>query len=139
LIPPLSERIQDIPLLVWAFVKEFQKKMGKDIERIPSEAMAALQAYSWPGNVRELKNVIEHAMIVSSGSTLQVRPPALDVAGRSEEARDLQEVERRHILRVLKETGWRVAGKRGAAEILGLKPTTLESRMKKLGVHRPKP
>jgi PAS domain S-box-containing protein len=138
-IPPLRERLQDLPLLVWALVKEFQKKMAKDIERIPREAMEALQAYSWPGNVRELRNVIEHAMIVSSGTTLEVRRPALDVAERSEEARNLQEVERRHIFRALNETGWRVAGKNGAAEILGLKPTTLESRMKKLGIHRPRP
>jgi len=138
-IPPLRERIQDLPLLVWAFVKEFQKKMGKDIERIPNEAMEALKAYSWPGNVRELRNVMEHAMIVTSGTTLQVRPPTLDVAERSEDSWNLQELERRHILRALEETGWRVAGKKGAAEILGLKPTTLESRMKKLGIHRPKP
>jgi transcriptional regulator with GAF, ATPase, and Fis domain len=112
--------------------------MGKHIQSVPKRSLEALQRYSWPGNARELRNVIEHAMIVSRGSTLQVRPPTPVVAERSGETRNLQELERRHIMHVLEETGWRVAGKGGAAEILGLKPTTLEARMKKLGIHRPK-
>jgi PAS domain S-box-containing protein len=138
-IPPLRERPDDIPLLVWAFIRVFEKRMGKHIQSVPKRSLEALQRYSWPGNARELRNVVEHAMIVSSGTTLEVRPPTLVVAERSNEARNLQEVERRHILSVLEETGWRVSGKAGAAELLGLKPTTLEARMKKLGIHRPKP
>ncbi|HVO85142.1 MAG TPA: sigma 54-interacting transcriptional regulator [Syntrophobacteria bacterium] len=137
-IPPLRERPDDIPPLVWAFIRQFEKRMGKDIQSVPKRSLEALQRYSWPGNARELRNVIEHAMIVSPGATLEVRPPTPVVAERSNEARNLQEIERRHILSVLEETGWRVAGKSGAAELLGLKPTTLEARMKKLGVHRPK-
>jgi formate hydrogenlyase transcriptional activator len=138
-IPPLRERPDDIPLLVWAFIRVFEKRMGKHIQSVPKRSLEALQRYSWPGNARELRNVVEHAMIVSPGTTLEVRPPTLLVAERSSEVRNLQELERRHILHVLEETGWRVAGKMGAAELLGLKPTTLEARMKKLGVHRPKP
>jgi PAS domain S-box-containing protein len=137
-IPPLRERPDDIPALVWAFIRQFEKRMGKNIQSVPKRSLEALQRHSWPGNARELRNVIEHAMIVSPGATLEVRPPTLVVAERPNEARSLQEVERRHILRVLEETGWRVAGKAGAAQLLGLKPTTLEARMKKLGVHRPK-
>src|SRR5512139_3827523 len=112
--------------------------MGKHIQSIPKRSLEALQRYPWPGNARELRNVIEHAMIVSQGTTLEVRPPTPVVADRSNDSRNLQEVERRHILSVLEETGWRVAGKAGGAEVLGLKPTTLEARMKKLGIHRPK-
>lgn len=137
-IPPLRERPDDIPPLVWAFIRQFEKRMGKHIQSIPKRSLEALQRYPWPGNARELRNVIEHAMIVSQGTTLEVRPPTPVVADRSNDSRNLQEVERRHILSVLEETGWRVAGKAGAAEVLGLKPTTLEARMKKLGIHRPK-
>ena len=138
-IPPLRERPDDVPPLVWAFIRQFEKRMGKHIQSVPKRSLEALQRYSWPGNARELRNVIEHAMIVSPGTTLEVRPPTLVAAERSNEARNLREVERRHILHVLEETGWRVSGKAGAAELLGLKPTTLEARMKKLGIHRPKP
>ena len=136
--PPLRERTDDIPLLVWAFIRQFEKRMGKHMESVPKRSMEALQLYPWPGNARELRNVIEHAMIVSPGTTLEVSAPNLSVAEGSNEARSLQDVERLHILRVLEETGWRVAGKSGAAKVLGLKPTTLEARMKKLGINRPK-
>ena len=136
-IPPLRERIDDIPLLVWNFIRQFEKRMGKHIQSVPKRSMEALQRYPWPGNARELRNVIEHAMIVSSGKTLVLNPPTLAAPKRSAEMKSLQEVERQHILSVLKETGWRVAGKNGAAKILGLKPTTLEARMKKLGINRP--
>ena len=136
-IPPLRERIDDIPLLVWNFIRQFEKRMGKHIQSVPKRSMEALQRYPWPGNARELRNVIEHAMIVSSGKTLVLNPPTLAAPKRSAEMKSLQEVERQHILSVLKETGWRVAGKHGAAKILGLKPTTLEARMKKLGINRP--
>jgi len=138
-IPPLRKRTDDIPLLTWNFIRQFEKRMGKRIESVPKQSLAALQRYPWPGNARELRNVIEHAMIVSPGKTLVVNPPTTVATKRSSERQSLQEVERQHILRVLEETGWRVAGKNGAAKILGLKPTTLEARMKKLGITRPKP
>jgi len=135
-IPPLRERPEDIPLMVWVFIREFQKRMGKEIEAISKKNMETLQSYSWPGNVRELRNVIEHAMILSKDKTLVAHVPKL---GSSEAStpRNLEEMERRHILSVLERTGWRVAGKGGAAEVLGLKRSTLLSRMKKLGIHRP--
>jgi formate hydrogenlyase transcriptional activator len=134
-IPPLRERTEDIPALVWAFVQQFEKKMGKRIESIPQKSMDALSHYPWPGNIRELKNVIEHAMIISQ-KTLEILQPALDV--RDEVEMDaLEDVERRHILRVLERTGWRIAGKNGAAEILGIKRTTLYAMMKTLGINRP--
>ena len=136
-MPPLRDRLEDIPLLVWAFVEEFGKTMGKSIERIPGRCMDSLMRYPWPGNVRELRNVIERAVIVSKGPTLMIEPPkSLNVSGTT--APRLEEVEKAHILEVLGRTGWRVSGKEGAAEILGLKPTTLESRMKKLGIRRGK-
>jgi PAS domain S-box-containing protein len=137
-IPPLRERTEDIPLLVWAFVTEFQKKMGKRIDSIPKKTMDTLQSYEWPGNGRELRNVIERAMIVSSGKTLEVFFPETDEAASSGEGElNLQDVERRHIISVLERTSWHVTGKGGAAEILGLKGTTLQSKMKKLGIRRP--
>ncbi len=135
-IPPLRERPEDIPLLVWAFVKEFQKKMGKKIENISKKSMEALQSYSWPGNVRELRNVIEHAMIVSSDKTLVVQAPK-PPSSETPDVRNLEDMERRHIMSVLERNGWRVGGRGGAAEVLGLKRSTLYSRMKKLGINRP--
>ena len=133
LIPPLRERAEDIPLMVWAFVKEFQKKMGKEIQSIPRKTMEALQSYPWPGNVRELRNVIEHAMILNRDKSLVVSMPGL-ASFEVQPASRLDDVERRHIMSVLERTGWRVAGKGGAAEALGLKRTTLYSKMKKLGI-----
>ncbi|MFZ3047043.1 MAG: sigma 54-interacting transcriptional regulator, partial [Desulfatirhabdiaceae bacterium] len=134
-IPPLRERTEDIPLLVRAVVKEFQKKMGKEIESIPMKTMQYLQSYSWPGNVRELRNVIEHAMILSNGKTLHVDFPKR-ASSETDAPDNLKDMERRHIMSVLEKTGWRVAGPGGAAEILGLKRTTLEAKMKKLGIKR---
>jgi transcriptional regulator with GAF, ATPase, and Fis domain len=134
-IPPLRERPEDIPLMVRKFVKEFQKRMGKEIESVSRTAMQALQAYSWPGNVRELRNVIEHAMIVSRGKDLVVRVPEHE-SSKPEAARNLEDVERKHIVAVLEKTGWRVAGQGGAAEVLGLKRTTLLSKMKRFGITR---
>ncbi|MFY9942127.1 MAG: sigma 54-interacting transcriptional regulator [Desulfobacterales bacterium] len=136
LIPPLRERIQDIPPLVWTFVRQNEKKLAKRVERIPRRSMEALQHYAWPGNARELRNIVEHAMITGSGGTLQLRPPSPVPANIPIEGR-LEEVERRHILGVLEKTGWRLTGKNGAAEVLGLKRTTLQGRMKKLGIRRP--
>jgi transcriptional regulator with GAF, ATPase, and Fis domain len=135
-IQPLRERPEDIPLLVWAFITEFEKKVGKRIESIPKKNMEALQRYSWPGNVRELRNVIEHAMIVSTGKTLAVSVPKLGSPEASETS-SLENIERSHLLNVLNKTNWRIAGKGGAAEVLGLKRTTLQSLMKRLGITRP--
>jgi formate hydrogenlyase transcriptional activator len=135
-IPPLRERSEDVPPLVWAFVKQYEKKMGKRIDRIPLKSMDALQRYPWPGNARELRNIIEHAMIISSGGKLQARPPD-EATGEFPASRSLEEIERRHVLRVLSETGWRIAGKGGAAEVLGMKRTTLLTRIKKLRIQRP--
>ncbi len=137
-IPPLRERREDIPLLVWGFVTEFQQKMGKRIDNIPKKTMDALQSYEWPGNGRELRNIIERAMIVSSGRTLEVSLLETgDVAPSEGGGLNLEDVERRHVISVLKRTSWQVTGKGGAAEILGLKGTTLQSKMKKLGIRRP--
>jgi formate hydrogenlyase transcriptional activator len=136
MIPPLRERPEDIPSLAWAFVSELQKKMGKEIETISKKSMEELQFYSWPGNVRELRNVIEQAIILSKGKTLVPRVPKL---GPSEAGaiRNLEDMERRHIAAVLESVRWRVAGKGGAAEVLGLKRSTLHSKMQKLRIHRP--
>jgi PAS domain S-box-containing protein len=135
-IPPLRERPEDIPLMVWAFVKGFQMKMGKEIENISKKSMESLQSNSWPGNVRELRNVLEHAMIVTSGKTLVVQAPKA-TSSETPGARNLEDMERRHIVSVLERNGWRVGGKGGAAEVLGLKRSTLYSKMKKLGIARP--
>lgn len=135
-IPPLRERVEDIPLLVWAFLKQFEKTMGRRIERVPVRAMERLKRYPWPGNVRELRNVIERAMITASGPVLHAEPPQSE-EGIPTTGLTLEQVERQHILAVLEETGWRVRGAQGAAErLLGLKPTTLESRMQRLGISR---
>jgi formate hydrogenlyase transcriptional activator len=134
-IPPLRERPEDIPLLVWAFVRMFQERMGKEIETISKKTMEALQSYSWPGNVRELKNIIEHAMILSNDKALAVRLPQHGSLG-TDAIQTLQDVERRHMVAVLEKTSWRLSGKGGAAEILGLKRTTLRAKMEKLGIKR---
>jgi formate hydrogenlyase transcriptional activator len=138
-MPPLRERREDIPLLVSAFAKDIVRTLGKTIDAIPRSTLAELQQYPWPGNIRELRNVVERALIVCRGSTVRFDLPAH--AGTSAVAaphpkRTLEEVERQHILSVLEETGWRVSGKRGAAAILGLHRSTLESRMAKLGIKR---
>ncbi len=136
-VPPLKDRAEDIPLLVWRFVDEFSKAFGKRIEGISREDMAVLQRYSWPGNIRELRNVVERAMIVSTGAQLSIPLPAVaHPAGKR--SLKLNDVEREHILSVLDSSGWRIRGAAGAASLLGLKPTTLEARMAKLGLARPK-
>ena len=135
-IPPLRERAEDIPLLVWAFVRQFEKKMGKRVDTISRKSLEALQRHAWPGNVRELRNVIEHAMIASSGRALTVTQPKRELPGVPQ-TRTLQDLERSHILGVLEKTGWRITGEGGASEILGIKRTTLQSKMKKLGIKRP--
>ncbi|MDR3556160.1 MAG: sigma 54-interacting transcriptional regulator [Syntrophobacteraceae bacterium] len=136
-IPPLRERPEDIPPLTWSFIHYFEKRMGKHIQSIPQRCMETLVSYSWPGNARELRNFIEHAMIVNPGTSLEMFPPAHPPQEIFDEERELETIERRHILRVLDETGWRISSRGGAAEMLGLKPTTLEAKMKKLGIRRP--
>jgi len=135
-LPPLRKRPEDIPALVWHFVRQFEADMGRRIEVIPRRCMDELLRYPWPGNIRELRNVVERALITCSDRTLEVRPPHAGV-DQAPENLDLEENERRHIQRVLHQTGWRLAGKDGAAEVLGLKRTTLYSKMKKLGIRRP--
>jgi transcriptional regulator with GAF, ATPase, and Fis domain len=137
-VPPLRDRIADIPLLVWHFVEEFNQAFGKRIETIAKENMDALQRYWWPGNIRELRNVVERAMIVTKGTRLTIAVPAPSVAVAKQSIK-LADVEKEHIRSVLESTGWRVRGSSGAADRLGLKPTTLETRMAKLGLSRPKP
>jgi formate hydrogenlyase transcriptional activator len=136
-VPPLRERREDIPLLVWAFVDEFAKTFNKDIQSIERESLDALEHYSWPGNVRELRNIIERAMIVATGSRLRIQLPATPALSPPTSGRKLEEVEREHVLNVLEKSGWRIRGGNGAAEKLGLKATTLEARMAKLGIRRP--
>ena len=135
-VPPLRDRVDDIPLLVWRFVEEFSKRLGTHIEVIPDEDMAALRRYGWPGNIRELRNVVERAMIVATGPRLTITLPAAPARARQRSG-TLADVAREHILGVLESAGWRIRGRGGAAERLGLKPTTLETRMAKLGLYRP--
>jgi transcriptional regulator with GAF, ATPase, and Fis domain len=135
LVPPLRDRREDIPLLVWSIIERRQLDLGRHIERVPKRVMDALVSYGWPGNVRELENVIERALILSTGPTLQVEQP---MAAASRPAADrLETVEREHIVRVLDRCGWRIDGRENAAMVLGLHPSTLRSRMQKLGISRP--
>jgi DNA-binding NtrC family response regulator len=143
-VPALRDRREDIPLLVWTFVGALGKTLGRKIELIPKSTMDALVQYDWPGNVRELRNLIERAMIVSDGSTLKVELPCTNEAVNPLASVDamqpqltLYDVERRHILAVLERCKWRVSGAGGAAQTLGLKPTTLEHKMRKLQIERP--
>jgi transcriptional regulator with GAF, ATPase, and Fis domain len=135
-VPPLRQRREDIPVLVWTFVEEFAKTSGKRIESISKDSIAALQDYSWPGNVRELRNLIERAMILAKGPHLVLDAPHATSRPDLPSA-ELSEVEAEHIRAALERTGWRVRGPGGAAEVLGMKPTTLESRMAKVGIRRP--
>jgi transcriptional regulator with GAF, ATPase, and Fis domain len=135
-VPPLRERREDIPLLAWTFVKEFSNSMGKPIDEIAEESMSALQEYHWPGNIRELRNVVERGMILGHGPKLHVklchttlRPVAVRATAGS-----LNEAERAIILQAVEQCNWRIRGSNGAAALLDVKPTTLESRIKKLGL-----
>jgi formate hydrogenlyase transcriptional activator len=153
--PPLRHRLEDIPLLVHYFVRRYASRIGRKIDRIPASTMARLAAYTWPGNIRELENVIERAVILSPGSDLELAaeliPPirvtivdgAPRLAGGTAEngnsttaSSPLADTEKEHIIAVLKRTKWRIEGPGGAAGILKLNPSTLRSRMKKLGVER---
>jgi formate hydrogenlyase transcriptional activator len=138
-LPSLRERPEDIPLLVRYFAQKYSQRMDKRIETIPADALAALSKYHWPGNIRELENLIERSVILSHGPDLRVPLGELKVRNTvpSDGEATLEATERRHILRVLKETDWTVGGASGAAVRLGMKRTTLLSRMRKLGISRP--
>ena len=138
-VPPLRDRPEDIPLLVRHFAQKFSRRMKKRIETIPSEAMKALQAYQWPGNVRELENFIERAVILTQGSDLFVsRAELKGTPAHTANAKTatLEQAEREHILKALRESGWVIGGLAGAAAKLGMKRTTLQSKMHKLGISR---
>jgi formate hydrogenlyase transcriptional activator len=135
-VPPLRERREDIPLLSWTFVKEFGNSMGKRIEEIAEDSMSALQDYHWPGNIRELRNVIERAMILSHGPKLYIKlgRTALRPLAVNATAGSLDEAEVTIIRQAVEQCNWRIRGTNGAAALLNMKPTTLESRIKKLGL-----
>jgi formate hydrogenlyase transcriptional activator len=147
-VPSLRERPEDIPLLVRHFARQFARRMNRAIDTIPSETMNVLVAYHWPGNIRELQNLVERAVILSAGPVLNVplndlRSAAQSVAptnapanGKLRKIETLEEVERRHVLETLEATDWVVGGPKGAAVVLGLKRSTLQVRMEKLGIRR---
>jgi formate hydrogenlyase transcriptional activator len=138
-VPALRDRPEDIPLLVGHFVEQFARQMNREIETIPAETMDALKRYAWPGNIRELQNLVERAVILSSGNVLNV--PLQDLKHRASainpSSQTLEETERAHILAVLEKTKWKLSGPNGAAARLGLNRSTLQFRMKKLGIVRP--
>ena len=136
-VPPLRARVEDLPILLWRFVDEFATKFGKPITEVPPENMAALQRYPWPGNIRELRNAVERAMIVATGPRLTIAVPTPLRLERGHSLR-LVDVQKEHIREVLEGAGWRIRGLGGAADRLGMRPTTLETRMAKLGLVRPK-
>jgi formate hydrogenlyase transcriptional activator len=139
-VPPLRERPDDIPLLVRHFVQQFARRMGKAVDTIPSETMNVLVRYHWPGNIRELQNLVERAVILSTGPTLRVPIDALHVqaapAAVHRKGETLEEAERGHILNALEAADWVISGPKGAATKLGLKRSTLQARMEKLGIRR---
>ena len=161
LVPPLRERREDVPLLVRYFVQTFSRRQNKTVEYIPSDVMEALVNYSWPGNIRELENLIERAVLLSGGNELRVPLAELKAASAvsataaasyaylnpgsptppmipsSTPISTLEDAERQHILRALRQTKWRISGPRGAATVLGMKRTTLQARIRKLGIKRP--
>ncbi|MBW2439681.1 MAG: sigma 54-interacting transcriptional regulator, partial [Deltaproteobacteria bacterium] len=139
-VPPLRERKEDIALLVDFFVGKISKRLGKTIESIPTSVMNTLKDYQWPGNIRELENVLERAVINSSAPRLRL----VDELKKPDKAlatapKTLAEIERDHIVRVLEQTNWKVSGKDGAAEILGLNRSTLRARLRKLGIQPTNP
>ncbi len=140
-VPPLRQRREDIPLLVQAFVSRFAKRIGKEITKIPAATMENLCQYYWPGNIRELENVVERAVINTSGAVLNLAgwlDASQSLSTPRLARRTLEEVERGHIMQVLQETRGRVSGSKGAATILGLNPSTLRARLRKLGIALPK-
>ncbi len=137
-IPALRDRPEDIPLLVTYFTHECARRMHRTITGVPATTMEALVRYSWPGNIRELQNLVERAVILSAGDVLQVPlSEIVDASKMSGAQQTLEAAERAHILGTLKKTRWTLSGPRGAANRLGLKRSTLQFRMKKLGIERP--
>ncbi|MEP7256026.1 MAG: sigma 54-interacting transcriptional regulator [Ferruginibacter sp.] len=140
--PPLRDRKEDIPLLVKHFVNKYEGKMGKQISNIPAKVIDALMLYDWPGNIRELENLVERALILSPGNTLEygnwIPSSKTIISNGKTVVQKLDDVEKDHIISVLNKTNWKVSGEKGAAKILGLNPTTLEARMKKMGIQRDK-
>jgi formate hydrogenlyase transcriptional activator len=138
-IPPLRTRTEDIPQLVRHFVDKYARKFGRNYESVPKSMMKALQEHSWPGNVRELEHVIERAVITSLGPVLRLADRLERGTADSGEGalKALSEMEREHILKVLERTGWKIEGEGGAASVLGLNPSTLRFRIKKLDITRP--
>jgi transcriptional regulator with GAF, ATPase, and Fis domain len=134
-VPPLRARRRDVPLLTRYLVSRFAQRIGRRIDHIPAAVVDHLQHHTWPGNIRELENVLERAVIVSRDGTLRLDLPDEGVSERPM-SDALVDVERAHIGRILAMTAWRVEGRHGAAAVLGLKPSTLRSRMKKLGIRR---
>jgi formate hydrogenlyase transcriptional activator len=134
-IPPLRERREDVPALIESFVKEFAKALGKSIESIDKRSIDALRLYEWPGNIRELRNAVERAVILSNAPLLRISTPKSSANGGNVSL-SMEDNEREHLRKVLEMTGWRIRGKDGAAEILDVKPTTLESRLTKLNLLR---
>jgi len=156
-MPALRERSEDVPLLTMYFMEKFARKLGRKITHVADETMSRLRAYSWPGNIRELQNLVERAVVLTKGTVLRIEkgvllgsprvvpalgtvaatpapsPPTAEAQGPGA---SLQEVERQHIVAVLTETKWKIEGERGAARMLKLQPSTLRSRMKKLGIRR---
>ncbi|MGD8952854.1 MAG: sigma 54-interacting transcriptional regulator [Desulfobacterales bacterium] len=142
-VPPLRTRREDIPLLVNHFVPQIAARIGKNVDQIPPHVLEKLTTYAWPGNVRELVNILERAVITSPDSVIRLPEEIAEISGATGERMDpetqlvdLQSVERRHILSVLNAVGWRISGPKGAAKILGLNPSTLRFRMKKLGISK---
>ncbi|MGB5159411.1 sigma-54 interaction domain-containing protein [Desulfobacterium sp. N47] len=136
-VPPLRERAEDIPRLVQTFAERCAKKLGKRITSISKETLMELQGYPWPGNIRELESIIERAVILCQGPTLQL-PDQLKVYHPASTTITLDDINKNQIIKILSKTGWRINGKNGAAEILGLHPSTLRARMHKLSIVRPK-
>jgi formate hydrogenlyase transcriptional activator len=140
MIPPLRERREDIPVLVRYFAQKFARQLNRPVERIPADTMEALTAYAWPGNIRELENLIERAVILSTGLDLVVplsEVKASHAANHTAPVVTLETAEREHIVRTLNATNWVIGGPAGAAAKLGMKRTTLQSKMQKLGISRP--
>jgi transcriptional regulator with GAF, ATPase, and Fis domain len=136
-IPPLRERVEDVPVLVWHFINAKQAALGRKIKRVPDRLMRALETYAWPGNIRELENVIVRALILSRGPELVSDAPLVEAATGPLSGASLAEVQRAHIEDVLRQCDWKIAGKGNAADRLGLRRSTLQFRMKKLGIQRP--
>jgi chemotaxis protein methyltransferase CheR len=133
-VPPLRERKEDIPELISYYVKKYSREMGRNIESIPKAMIDKLIDYSWPGNVRELENVIERAVVISQGNILNIVEDFKHDSIDSDSLKTLEEHEKLYIIKVLEKTNGRIEGKSGAAELLGINPSTLRSRIKKLGI-----